>query len=264
MPSAYLCLSSRAGFFSAFSPFYSMQSVIVESALWDVSPPDNQEMETMSFLDSYRKKMQMPSTDEALPGRAAPIPTAATHFVNGRPLKGPWPEDYKQVLFGMGCFWGAERLFWQVPGVYVTAVGYAGGVTPNPTYEETCTGLTGHAEVVLVVYDPKVVSLDELLTLFWEEHDPTQGMRQGNDIGTTYRSVIYTFDKADRDVAEKSRENYTQALAARGLGPITTEIEDAPEFYYAEDYHQQYLAKNPNGYCGLRGTGVSCPIPLAQ
>ncbi|KAB2685602.1 MULTISPECIES: peptide-methionine (S)-S-oxide reductase MsrA [Brucella/Ochrobactrum group] len=218
----------------------------------------------MSFLDSYRKKMQMPSADEALPGRTAPIPTSATHFVNGRPLKGPWPDGYKQVLFGMGCFWGAERLFWQVPGVYVTAVGYAGGVTPNPTYEETCTGLTGHAEVVLVVYDPKVVSLDELLTLFWEEHDPTQGMRQGNDIGTTYRSVIYTFDKADRDMAEKSREAYAQALAARGIGPITTEIEDAPDFYYAEDYHQQYLAKNPNGYCGLRGTGVSCPIPLAQ
>lgn len=158
----------------------------------------------MSFLDSYRKKTQMPSSDEALPGRAQPIPTSVTHFVNGRPLKGPWPEGYKQVLFGMGCFWGAERLFWQVPGVYVTAVGYAGGSTPNPTYEETCTGLTGHAEVVLVVYDPNVVSLDELLTLFWEEHDPTQGMRQGNDIGTTYRSVIYTFDKADRDVAERA------------------------------------------------------------
>ncbi|MBA8840797.1 peptide-methionine (S)-S-oxide reductase MsrA [Ochrobactrum sp. RH2CCR150] len=218
----------------------------------------------MSFLDSYRKKVQMPSTDEALPGRATALPMSATHFVSGHPLKGPWPEGCKQILFGMGCFWGAERLFWQVPGVYVTAVGYAGGMTPNPTYEETCTGLTGHAEVVLVVYDPKIVSLDELLTLFWEEHDPTQGMRQGNDIGTTYRSVIYTFDDADRAAVEKSRDAYGKALAGRGLGPITTEIEDAPVFYYAEDYHQQYLAKNPNGYCGLRGTGVSCPIPLAQ
>lgn len=162
----------------------------------------------MSFLDSYRKKVQMPSTDEALPGRATALPTSATHFVSGHPLKGPWPEGFKQILFGMGCFWGAERLFWQVPGVYVTAVGYAGGMTPNPTYEETCTGLTGHAEVVLVVYDPKVVSLDELLTLFWEEHDPTQGMRQGNDIGTTYRSVIHTFDDADRAAVEKSRDAY--------------------------------------------------------
>lgn len=211
-----------------------------------------------------QKPTTIPSRDEALPGRDVTMPVAPDHFVNGAALKGPYPEGSQTIYFGLGCFWGAERLFWQVPGVYVTAVGYAGGATPNPTYEETCTGLTGHAEVVLVVYDPKVVSLDELLTLFWEEHDPTQGMRQGNDIGTTYRSVIYTFDKADRGVAEKSREAYSQALASRGLGPITTEIEDAPELYYAEDYHQQYLAKNPNGYCGLRGTGVSCPIPLAQ
>lgn len=218
----------------------------------------------MSFLDSYRKKVEMPSHQDALPGRAAALPTAASHYVSGKPLKGPWLEGMKQVMFGMGCFWGAERLFWQVPGVYVTAVGYAGGITPNPTYEETCTGLTGHAEVVLVVYDPKVVSLDELLTLFWEEHDPTQGMRQGNDIGTTYRSVIYTFDAADREAVEKSRGAYQAALASRGLGPVTTEIDDAPTFYYAEDYHQQYLAKNPNGYCGLRGTGVSCPIPAAS
>lgn len=218
----------------------------------------------MGFLDSYRKKVEMPSQDDALPGRRDTIPTASKHFVSGQPLKGPWPADMKQVMFGMGCFWGAERLFWQVPGVYVTAVGYAGGMTPNPTYEETCTGLTGHAEVVLVVYDPKVVSLGELLSLFWEEHDPTQGMRQGNDIGTTYRSVIYTFDQADRETVEKSRDAYQDALAARGLGPVTTEIADAPTFYYAEDYHQQYLAKNPNGYCGLRGTGVSCPIPAAS
>jgi len=218
----------------------------------------------MGFLDSYRKKVEMPSQGDALPGRRDAIPTASKHFVSGQPLKGPWPADMKQVMFGMGCFWGAERLFWQVPGVYVTAVGYAGGMTPNPTYEETCTGLTGHAEVVLVVYDPKVVSLGELLSLFWEEHDPTQGMRQGNDIGTTYRSVIYTFDQADRETVEKSRDAYQDALAARGLGPVTTEIADAPTFYYAEDYHQQYLAKNPNGYCGLRGTGVSCPIPAAS
>ncbi|MBD7991874.1 peptide-methionine (S)-S-oxide reductase MsrA [Ochrobactrum quorumnocens] len=218
----------------------------------------------MGFLDSYRKKIEMPSQNDALPGRRDAIPTALKHFVSGQPLKGPWPEGMKQVMFGMGCFWGAERLFWQVRGVYVTAVGYAGGITPNPTYEETCTGLTGHAEVVLVVYDPNVVSLGELLSLFWEEHDPTQGMRQGNDIGTTYRSVIYTFDQADREIVEKSRGAYQDALAARGLGPVTTEIADAPTFYYAEDYHQQYLAKNPNGYCGLRGTGVSCPIPVAS
>ncbi|MBV2145038.1 peptide-methionine (S)-S-oxide reductase MsrA [Falsochrobactrum sp. TDYN1] len=217
----------------------------------------------MSFLDSYRKKMQMPSPNEALPGREQTILTAATHFVSGRPLKGNWPEGYKRILLGMGCFWGAERLFWEKPGVYVTAVGYAGGVTPNPTYEETCTGLTGHAEMVLIVYDPKEISLNELLALFWEEHDPTQGMRQGNDIGTTYRSAIYTFDDADRDMAKKSRDDYQAALMARGLGPITTEIADAPVFYYAEDYHQQYLAKNPNGYCGLKGTGVSCPISMA-
>ncbi|MDH7789121.1 peptide-methionine (S)-S-oxide reductase MsrA [Ochrobactrum sp. AN78] len=218
----------------------------------------------MGFLDSYRKKIEMPSQNDALPGRRDAIPTALKHFVSGQPLKGPWPEGMKQAMFGMGCFWGAERLFWQVRGVYVTAVGYAGGITPNPTYEETCTGLTGHAEVVLVVYDPNVVSLGELLSLFWEEHDPTQGMRQGNDIGTTYRSVIYTFDQADREIVEKSRGAYQDALAARGLGPVTTEIADAPTFYYAEDYHQQYLAKNPNGYCGLRGTGVSCPIPAAS
>ena len=217
----------------------------------------------MQIFDRYQKKMQMPAPEEALPGRPDAIPTARNHFVSGRPLKGPWPSGMKQIMFGMGCFWGAERLFWQIPGVYVTAVGYAGGLTPNPTYEETCTGLTGHAEVVLVVYDPAVVSLQDLLNRFWEEHDPTQGMRQGNDIGTTYRSVIYTFDAGDRAIAEASREAYGRALAARGLGGITTEIADAPTFYYAEEYHQQYLAKNPTGYCGLRGTGVSCPLPSA-
>lgn len=218
----------------------------------------------MNLFDTYRKKIQMPAPHEALPGRDTPIPTSATHFVSGRPLQGPWPAGYKKILFGMGCFWGAERLFWQLPGVYVTAVGYAGGITPNPTYEETCTGLTGHAEVVLVVYDPEAIDLATLLSVFWEEHDPTQGMRQGNDIGTTYRSVIYTYDDADRKAVEQSRDIYQAALEKHGLGPVTTEIADAPIFYYAEPYHQQYLAKNPDGYCGLKGTGVSCPAPSVR
>jgi peptide-methionine (S)-S-oxide reductase len=215
----------------------------------------------MSLLSMFDKKTAMPTAEQALPGRDTPIATAQHHFVNGRPLKGPWPENLEVAMFGMGCFWGVERLFWQVPGVYVTAAGYAGGITPNPTYQETCTGLTGHNEVVLVVFDPEIVSYDELLTLFWEEHDPTQGMRQGNDIGTTYRSGIYTFSLEQHAAALESRNAYQQALSASGRGRITTEVLEAPEFYYAEDYHQQYLAKNPNGYCGLRGTGVSCPIP---
>ncbi|PYE87417.1 peptide-methionine (S)-S-oxide reductase MsrA [Phyllobacterium leguminum] len=212
----------------------------------------------MSLIEKLSRKTRMPALEEALPGRAASIPTALTHFITGRPLKGPWPGNMKKIMFGMGCFWGVERLFWQMPGVHATAAGYAGGITPNPTYEETCTGLTGHNEVVLVVYDPAIVNLADLLKTFWEEHDPTQGMRQGNDIGTTYRSGIYTFSPEDRRVAEDSREAYQKALDARGLGEITTEILDAPEFYYAEDYHQQYLAKNPGGYCGLKGTGVAC------
>jgi peptide-methionine (S)-S-oxide reductase len=218
----------------------------------------------MFIIDMFNKKTKMPDAAEALPGRATPIPTAETHFVNGRPLKGPWPDNLQTAMFGMGCFWGVERLFWQVPGVYVTAAGYAGGITPNPTYQETCTGLTGHNEVVLLVFDPDVISYDELLTLFWEEHDPTQGMRQGNDIGTTYRSGIYTFTPEQKAAAEQSRDAYQKALSVAGRGKITTEILQAPEFYYAEDYHQQYLAKNPAGYCGLRGTGVSCPIPQAK
>lgn len=218
----------------------------------------------MFIIDMFNKKTKMPDAAEALPGRATPIPTAETHFVNGRPLKGPWPDNLQTAMFGMGCFWGVERLFWQVPGVYVTAAGYAGGITPNPTYQETCTGLTGHNEVVLLVFDPNVISYDELLTLFWEEHDPTQGMRQGNDIGTTYRSGIYTFTPEQKAAAEQSRDAYQKALSVAGRGKITTEILQAPEFYYAEDYHQQYLAKNPAGYCGLRGTGVSCPIPQAK
>jgi peptide-methionine (S)-S-oxide reductase len=207
-----------------------------------------------------RKPLSMPTPGQALPGRSQPIPTASTHFVSGAPLKGPYPEGVEKALFGLGCFWGAERKFWQVPGVYVTAVGYAGGLTPNPTYEEVCSGLTGHTEAVLVAFDPKRVSYEQLLKMFWEAHDPTQGMRQGNDVGTQYRSGIYYFNDAQRREAEASKAAYETALAARGLGPITTEILPAPEFYFAEDYHQQYLAKNPSGYCGIGGTGVSCPI----
>jgi peptide-methionine (S)-S-oxide reductase len=207
-----------------------------------------------------RKPLSIPSPDQALPGRAQAIPTAATHFVNGAPLKGPYPDGAEKALFGLGCFWGAERKFWELPGVYVTAVGYSGGPTPNPTYEEVCSGQTGHTEAVLVVYDPKQVSYEKLLKLFWESHNPTQGMRQGNDVGTQYRSGIYYFNDAQRREAQASKAAYEAALTARGLCPITTEILPAPEFYFAEDYHQQYLAKNPHGYCGLGGTGVSCPI----
>jgi peptide-methionine (S)-S-oxide reductase len=208
-----------------------------------------------------RKTTGLPSAAEALPGRATPIPTAATHFVNGARLKPPYPEHLEQAMFGLGCFWGAERKFWEVgEGVHVTAVGYAGGFTPNPTYEEVCSGRTGHAEVVLVVFDPKRLLYQLLLKTFWESHNPTQGMRQGNDIGTQYRSVIYTFGDVQRRAAEASKSDYQKALSARGLPAITTEITPATEFYFAEDYHQQYLAKNPAGYCGLGGTGVSCPI----
>ena len=207
------------------------------------------------------KKVAMPTPSEALPGRASPIRTATEHFVNHRALKGPYPEGYEKALFGLGCFWGAERKFWELgDGVYVTAVGYAGGITPNPTYEEVCSGRTGHNEVVLVVFDPKKISYDRLLKTFWESHNPTQGMRQGNDVGTQYRSAIYTQNDAQRKVADASKAAYQKALSTKGLGTITTEILPAGEFYFAEDYHQQYLAKNPAGYCGLGGTGVSCPI----
>ena len=207
-----------------------------------------------------RKSAEMPSPDEALPGRSEPIPTAEAHFLNGAALKGPYPAGAEKAVFGMGCFWGAEKRFWSVPGVYVTAVGYAAGYTPNPTYKEVCTGQTGHNEVVLVVYDPKRVSYEQLLKVFWENHNPTQGMRQGNDVGTQYRSGIYVFSDAQREAAEASKAAYQAELSKRGIGEITTEILDAPEFYFAEDYHQQYLAKNPDGYCGLGGTGVSCPV----
>lgn len=217
----------------------------------------------MFLSDMLNKKLNLPKAAEALPGRAKPIPTASKHFVSKRPLKGPYPEGLETAMFGLGCFWGAERLFWQVDGVWVTAVGYAGGVTPNPTYQETCTGLTGHAEVVLVVYDPKIVSYAQLLKLFWESHDPTQGMRQGNDVGTTYRSAIYTFGDAQHQAAISSHDAYEASLRGAGRGRITTEIAPAPEFYFAEEDHQQYLAKNPYGYCNLQGTGVTCAIPAA-
>jgi peptide-methionine (S)-S-oxide reductase len=208
-----------------------------------------------------RKSLEMPRAGDALPGRAAELPTAKTHFVNGNPLKAPYPEGLETAVFGMGCFWGAERKFWELGnGVYVTAVGYAGGITPNPTYEETCSGRTGHTEVVLVVFDPKKISYDELLKTFWENHNPTQGMRQGGDIGTQYRSAIYTYGDAQMKAVLASKAAYNKALAAKGFGAITTEIAPADKFYFAEDYHQQYLAKNPAGYCGLGGTGVSCPI----
>jgi peptide-methionine (S)-S-oxide reductase len=206
------------------------------------------------------KKTKMPAKNEALPGRTEKMPVPASHHVNGARLEEPFPAGLRQAVFGLGCFWGAEKKFWQLPGVYTTAVGYAGGFTPNPTYREVCSGLTGHNEVVLVVFDPAKVAYQSLLKTFWESHDPTQGMRQGNDVGTQYRSGIYYFDEEQRAAAERSRDAYQEQLAKRGFGAITTEIVSAPEFYYAEDYHQQYLAKNPNGYCGLGGTGVSCPV----
>jgi peptide-methionine (S)-S-oxide reductase len=210
-----------------------------------------------------KDKTRMPTAEEALPGRERAIPVPPQHYVNGHPLTPPFPDGLEQALFGMGCFWGAERKFWEAEGVYTTAVGYAGGITPHPTYEETCTGLTGHAEVVLVAFDPEIISYEDLLRIFWENHDPTQGMRQGNDVGTTYRSALYWFDDAQRAAAEHSREVYQKELTHAGRGEITTELRDAPTFYYAEDYHQQYLAKNPMGYCGIGGTGVACPVGLA-
>ena len=212
----------------------------------------------MSFGDS--KKLKLPTVSEALPGRATRMPVPPAHYVNGNRLEPPFPAGLELAQFGLGCFWGAERKFWQMPGVYSTAVGYAGGLTPNPTYEEVCSGLTGHAEIVLVVYDPKVVSYEQLLKVFWESHDPTQGMRQGNDVGTQYRSAIYWYSDAQRAAADASLRAYAEALGRQGFGPITTEVRPAPEFYYAEAYHQQYLAKNPGGYCGLGGTGVTCQI----
>ncbi|MBC7768690.1 MAG: peptide-methionine (S)-S-oxide reductase MsrA [Phycisphaerales bacterium] len=209
------------------------------------------------------KLAALPTADQALPGRNAPIATATVHYVNGAPLKPPFPAGLEEAVFGLGCFWGAERKFWQTEGVWTTASGYAGGVTPNPTYEEICSGRTGHTEVVRVIFDPKIVSYEQLLKVFFESHDPTQGMRQGNDMGTQYRSAIYTTSPAQAAAADKARTAYEEKLRAAGFGGVTTETKEAPEFYYAEDYHQQYLAKNPNGYCGIGGTGVTCPIGLS-
>jgi peptide-methionine (S)-S-oxide reductase len=214
----------------------------------------------MFLFDKAKTKLVDPA--DALPGRDQPIAVPARHEVLGNPLTPPWPEGFQQIVVAMGCFWGAERVFWQADGVWTTAVGYTGGFTPNPSYEEVCSARTGHTEAVLVVFDPSVTSYDEMLRLFWENHDPTQGMRQGNDVGTQYRSAIYVGSDAEREAAERSREVFSESLRAAGHGEITTEIAPLSDFYYAEDYHQQYLAKNPNGYCGLGGTGVSCPIGL--
>ena len=216
----------------------------------------------MSLFD-IRKKRALPDAASALPGRSEPLPVPPAHFVNGHPLQGPFPAPLQQAVFGMGCFWGVERMFWSLPGVWVTAVGYAAGHTPNPTYEEVCSGRTGHNEVVLVVYDPSQTTFETLLKVFWEGHNPTQGMRQGNDVGTQYRSGVYVSTPAQKKAAQASKAAYQKTLQAAGFGAITTEILDAGPFYYAEDYHQQYLAKNPNGYCGLGGTGVACPVGTA-
>ncbi|GAX44108.1 methionine sulfoxide reductase A [Tolypothrix sp. NIES-4075] len=212
----------------------------------------------------FGKKLTVPTPEEALPGRAEEMPLTNRHYVNGNPLKPPFPQGMELALFGMGCFWGAERKFWQLDGVFTTAVGYAAGSTPNPTYQEVCSGMTGHNEVVRVVFDPKVISYSQLLKTFWESHNPTQGMRQGNDTGTQYRSGVYVYSEAQKQEAIASRDAYQEALNAAGYGKITTEILDAPEYYYAEDYHQQYLAKNPGGYCGLGGTNVACPVGVVN
>jgi peptide-methionine (S)-S-oxide reductase len=208
------------------------------------------------------RKTTLPTREQALPGRNAAMPVPATHFVNGNPLQGPFAPELETAVFGLGCFWGAERRFWETEGVFSTSAGYAGGITPNPTYEEVCSGLTGHTEVVLVVFDPAIVSYERLLAVFWEAHDPTQGMRQGNDVGTQYRSAIYTFNDAQQDAARKSLAAYQVELGKAGYGTITTEVAPLDSFFYAEDYHQQYLAKNPGGYCGIGGTGVGCPVGL--
>ena len=214
------------------------------------------------MLFGFGKKLDIPTPQEALAGRSEPMPVPDKHYVNGNPLKPPYPDGLEMAMFGMGCFWGAERKFWQLDGVYTTAVGYAAGSTPNPTYQEVCSGRTGHNEVVRVVFDPKVISYEALLKVFWENHNPTQGMRQGNDVGTQYRSGIYVYSQSQKQQAEASRDAYQQALSKAGYPDITTEIIDAPEFYYAESYHQQYLAKNPGGYCGLGGTSVACPVGI--
>ncbi len=218
----------------------------------------------MFLIDRLTSKLKMPTAESAMPGREEALPTSEFHHVNGRPIAGAVPDGMEEIYIGMGCFWGVERLFWEKQGVWVTAVGYQAGVSPNPTYNEVCTGLTGHNETVRVVFNPAEIALDQILTTFWESHDPTQGMRQGNDTGTQYRSGIYTTSLEQKQAAEKSKTVYAQALAEQGRGPITTEILDAPTFYFADEYHQQYLAKNPNGYCNLAGTGVACPAPTVS
>jgi len=232
----------------------------MEGAGFRIRKPGPAVVELWRMIMFSKKPLTVPSKADALPGRLERMPVPDAHFVNRNRLTAPFPEGMQRALFGMGCFWGAEKKFWSMPGVYSTAVGYAGGSTPNATYREVCTGMTGHNEVVLVVFDPAVTSYEQLLKVFWENHDPTQGMRQGNDVGTQYRSGIYYFDEAQKRAAESSRDLFQKQLEASGYGTITTEILSAPEFYYAEDYHQQYLAKNPDGYCGLGGTGVSCPV----
>lgn len=217
----------------------------------------------MTLFGLLGKKLTIPSAEEALSGRATPMPVPEKHYVNGHPLKPPFPDGMEQAMFGLGCFWGAERRFWQQEGVYVTAVGYASGLTPNPTYQEVCSGMTGHNEVVMVIFDPSKISYESLLKVFWESHNPTQGMQQGNDVGTQYRSGIYTYSNQQKELALASKRIYQEALNKDGLSEITTEVLEAPEFYYAEDYHQQYLAKNPGGYCGLGGTSITCP-PLVE
>ena len=233
--------------------------MIRQSTAFDTLPIRVPLLYISGMLFISEKKLRMPAPEEALPGRDAEMPVAARHYVLDAPLRGPFPDDTEEALFGLGCFWGAERKFWEAKGVYTTAVGYAGGHTPNPTYQEVCSGRTGHNEVVLVVYRPSEVRYDELLRIFWESHDPTQGMRQGNDVGTQYRSGIYYFDEVQHQAAVDSMERYQSALERAGYDRVTTELLPAPPFYYAEDYHQQYLAKNPRGYCGLGGTGVACP-----
>ena len=218
----------------------------------------------MTIFDTLRAKLSSPDSSSSLAGRPDAITTSSHHEVNGNPLMPPWPQGMEEAIFAMGCFWGVERLFWQATGIYVTSVGYAGGSTPNPTYNEVCTGMTGHTEVVRVTYDPSVISYMNLLKIFWESHDPTQGMRQGNDIGTQYRSAIYTTTESQHTQALSSKAEYSAALKSSGMSTITTEILSAPIYYYAEDYHQQYLSKNPNGYCAMRGTGISCPSPISS
>ena len=242
--------------------FLNLHGTIIR-VKYSVSDPvllDTTVFQPIAAMATATKQLDMPTLETALPGRTAAMPVPEKHFVNGHPLKGPFPDGLEQAVFGLGCFWGAERLFWDLPGVYTTAVGYAGGLTPNPTYQEVCTGHTGHAEVVLVVFDPKEISYDELLRTFWESHNPTQGMRQGNDTGTQYRSAINTLNEEQHEQATASKVRFQTALDDANRGAVTTEIEPLSEFFYAEDYHQQYLAKNPGGYCGLGGTGVSCPL----